>query len=130
MTERPDNVYKVENEILRAIKFSFRHKKVFMENFSTSAKNMMKLVLTIDSRDRLVKERTFDLLALLCLYTENGYSHLLPAMDYFCFKKNEHTRFAYLVDTLKYERSTDLLANALILVNTYACYFFWTQSYD
>lgn len=112
-------MYKVENEILRAIKSAFRHKKVFMENFASKSKSLKKLVLTMDSRDRLVKERTFDLLALICLFTENGYMHLRPAMDYFCYKKNERVRFSYLIDTLRFEKNPDLIANALILVNWY-----------
>ncbi len=61
-----------------------------------------------------MKKQVFELLSALCVYSADGYSRALEALEHYKTFRSERYRFKVVVDELREERSDDEYRTVLL----------------
>lgn len=109
--------FRLQNEVLRTFKVCL-HSKNDVEYFVDDGSRLKKLILSIDAGDQMVRQLTYEILALIVLFSDEDPTFLIPAFDYLKFTRNQNDRFLTLIESLKFEASPELIANVLVLINS------------
>ncbi|XP_077984852.1 uncharacterized protein LOC144439438 [Glandiceps talaboti] len=79
---------------------------------------VQKLATGLDTEDVKVKTPVYELLSAMCVYSLEGYSRTLEAVEYYKTKKEQRYRFNFIVDELKSAKSADYKTTVLAFINS------------
>ncbi len=75
------------------------------------------LLPALDTNNTQVKKQVFELLSALCVYSAEGYSRALEALEHYKSFKSERYRFKLVVDELRAAKTDDYRTVILAFVN-------------
>ncbi|XP_060063512.1 uncharacterized protein LOC132543969 [Ylistrum balloti] len=86
-----------------------------------------KFAAALDTDNVTVKKQVFELLSALCVYSKDGYTRALEALDKYKVAKKQKYRFSMLLDELK---STESVEYKTILLEFINCIIIYTQKIE
>ena len=101
--------YYQATQILREINFFFKNdfiSRVYFIIFSA-----------LDTINVQVKKQVFELLSALCVYSSEGYSRALEALEHYKTFRSERYRFKLVVDELRDAKSNEYKTVLLAFIN-------------
>ncbi|XP_037994497.1 inverted formin-2 isoform X3 [Motacilla alba alba] len=76
-----------------------------------------KLFQALDTTNVMVKKQIFELLAALCIYSSNGHSLALDALDHYKSVKNQQYRFSIIMNELSNTDNVPYMVTLLSAIN-------------
>jgi hypothetical protein len=75
------------------------------------------LIIALDTTNAQVKKQVFELLSALCVYSAEGYSRALEALEHYKTFKSERYRFKLVVDELRDAKTAEYKTVLLAFIN-------------
>ncbi|KAL5011361.1 hypothetical protein ScPMuIL_009912 [Solemya velum] len=113
-------------ECVASIK-SIMNSKQGLEYLAESEGYVRKLTKALDTNNVMVKKQVFELLSALCVYSQNGYTLVVDALESFKLMKNQRYRFSLIVNELKTAELTPYKTTLMAFVN---CILVATEEHD
>ena len=79
-----------------------------MEDFVHSPDLINRIALLTDSQEMKVKKSAYELLSAIVFLHQDGHKRVLEAMDYHKFSTKERRRFQNVMETLKFDKTSEI----------------------
>ena len=89
------------------MKYICTHVQLYSIQLRNGFDNSVVLISALDTKDTQVKRQVFELLSALCVYSAEGYSRALEALEHYKQFKSERYRFRIVVSELQTAKTAE-----------------------